>query len=242
MEDISQNTVVDINYIPDCSKHLHFAKNIIFYPLNFNSLLNETTENNIPRIAHLIWVGDNPRPNYFDSNVNKWRELMPLWQIRVWTNADITLEHFPEKVIELLSKVQKGAQKADIMRYFIMEKYGGVYLDSDVTPHTSLESLKTKIPDAQAVLCHDIPLTWQYISIGFFAAVPNHPLFKLTTELVFQSTINTEDLHMHTGPRLLGEAVYQLSGHKIVLLPSLYFYHNVNYNERFGHHFYAKEW
>ena len=227
--------------IPDCAKHLHFAKNIIFYPLQFQ-YLNEPKENDIPRIAHLIWVGDNPRPNYFDNNVSKWKELMPLWEIRVWTNDDINLQHFPESVIDLLSQVKKGAQKADIMRYFIMEKYGGIYLDSDVTPHRSLEILKTQMPNAKAIICHDLPLTWQYISIGFFAAVPNHPLFKLTTELVVKSTLNTPDLHMHTGPRLFGEAVSQLTGHKIVLLPTEYFYRNLDFNERFGHHFYAKEW
>jgi mannosyltransferase OCH1-like enzyme len=233
---------VDINYIPVTSKHLDFAKNIIFYPLHFKRILNDATENDIPRIAHLIWVGDNPRPNYFDNHVNKWRELMPLWEIRVWTNDDITLEHFPKNVIELLSNVKKGAQKADIMRYFIIEKYGGVYLDSDITPHSSLETLKTKIPDAKAIICHDIPLTWQYISIGFFASIPHHPLFQLATQLVVNAVINTEDLHMHTGPRLFGEAVSKLSDNKIVLLPTEYFYHNLHFDERFGNHFYAKEW
>jgi hypothetical protein len=87
-----------------------------------------------------------------------------------------------------------------------------------------------------------LPLTWQYISIGFFAAVPNHPLFKLTTKLVLNAKINTEDLHMHTGPRLLGEAVYQLVGHQIILIPTEYFYRNLDYDGRFGNHFYAKEW
>jgi mannosyltransferase OCH1-like enzyme len=214
---------------------------IIFHDFHFPPL-NECVENDIPRIIHLIWVGENNRPEYFDSNVSKWKELMPLWEIKVWTNEDINLEHFPEETIQLLRNVKKGAQKADIMRYFIMEKYGGIYLDADITPHRSLEPLKTQIPNAKVILCHDLPLTWQYISIGFFAAVPHHPLFQLTTTLVSKATINTEDLHMHTGPRLLGEAVFQFSGDKIVLLPTEFFYRNLHYAERFGHHFYAKQW
>lgn len=240
-----KNNKIDLDYIPEYSKNVPFVKNIIFYPLNFNyadEIKDNEKENDIPRIAHLIWVGDNARPDYFDNNVNKWKELMPLWEIRVWTNEDITVEHFPEKVIKVLSTVNKGAQKADIMRYFIVEKYGGVYLDSDITPHRSLEILKTKIPDAKVILCHDLPLTWQYISIGFFAAVPHHPLFQLATELVMNVPLNTEDLHMKTGPRLLGEAVYHLSGHKLILLPHEYFYRNLHYDQRFGHHFYAKQW
>ena len=225
--------------IPECAKHLQFAKNIVFHPLQFPSLQKE---NEIPRILHLIWVGENAAPHYFHSNVSKWKELMPLWEVRVWSNSDITIEHFPEDIIDLLGRVKKGAQKADIMRYFIIEKYGGVYMDSDVTPHRSLEPLITQIPDAKAIICHDIPLTWQYISIGFFAAVPHHPLFQLSSQLVYSARINTEDLHMHTGPRLFGEAVSRISGNPIVLLPTEFFYRNLDFNERFGNHFYAKEW
>ena len=236
--------IVNIYDIPDCAKKLPFAKNIIFYPLDFNFSESDKhiEENNIPRIIHLIWVGDNEKPNYFDNNVNKWKELMPSWEVRIWTNNDITTEHFPEEIINLLNDVKKGAQKADIMRYFIMEKYGGFYLDADITPHRSLEPLITQIPDGKVIICHDLPLTWQYISIGFFAAIPNHPLFQLTTQLVYKATINTEDIHMHTGPRLLGEAVSKLTDNKIVLLPTELFYRNLHFNERFGNHFYAKEW
>lgn len=80
----------------------------------------ENRENDIPRIAHLIWVGESPKPNYFDSNTNKWKELMPSWEIKVWKNEDITLQHFPERAISLIHQCKKGAQKADIMRYFII--------------------------------------------------------------------------------------------------------------------------
>lgn len=232
---------METSNIPDHARHLSFAQNIDFFPFNFDET-DIKKENEIPRMAHLIWVGNNDRPSHFNSNVKKWRELMPDWEIRVWTNDHINTHHFPQEVIDLLHTVEKGAQKADIMRYFIMETCGGIYLDSDITPHRSLESLITHAPGAEVILCHDLPLTWKYIINAFFAAVPNHPLFKLCTELVVKATMNTHDLHMHTGPRLLGEAVSRLRGHKMILLPLEYFYRNLHYNGRFGHHFYAKDW
>ena len=141
----------------------------------------------------------------------------------------------------MLKIVEKGAQKADIMRYFIIEKYGGIYLDSDITPHLSMKPL-INIENANVILCHDLPLTWEYISIGFFAAVPHHPLFQTTCQLCYHAKLNTDDLHLHTGPRLLGDAVSKLKNNKIVLLPTKFFYRNENYDGRFGHHFYAKDW
>jgi mannosyltransferase OCH1-like enzyme len=226
----------------------NFLKRITFYPENYEFAKNNISfKNSIPRIIHLIWVGETKAPVYFDIHVKKWQELMPNWEIRVWKNKDITIQHFPEKIINILQNVEKGAQKADIMRYFIMEKYGGVYLDSDITPHKSLEPLMEI--DTKVILCHDLPLTWQYISIGFFAAEPYHPLFKLASELCYSATINTEDLHMQTGPRLLGESIFRLDENKIeiktneiTLLPIKFFYRNENYEGRFGHHFYAKMW
>ena len=230
--------------IPDCAKHLNFSENIIFYPENFEFNLenkNSHTENNIPKIVHVIWVGDKDPPHYFEKNNLKCKELMPDWEIRVWRNEDISLEHFPQEIIDMLKIVEKGAQKADIMRYFIIEKYGGIYLDSDITPHLSMKPL-INIENANVILCHDLPLTWEYISIGFFAAVPHHPLFQTTCQLCYHAKLNTDDLHLHTGPRLLGDAVSKLKNNKIVLLPTKFFYRNENYDGRFGHHFYAKDW
>lgn len=228
--------------IPECAKHLPFSENIIFYPDNYEFEENTLEiNNNIPKIIHLIWVGDNDPPPYFELYMKQWQELMPDWEVRAWRNEDITVEHFPESILERINLCEKGAQKADIMRYFIIEKYGGIYLDSDVTPHRSFERL-LKIKDAEAIICHDLELTWTYISIGFFAGIAHHPLFQHACNLCYHIVINTEDIYMQTGPRLFGEAVSRVNDNKIILLPSKFFYRNENYDGRFGFHFYAKCW
>uniref|UniRef100_A0A6C0HSK9 Glycosyltransferase n=1 Tax=viral metagenome TaxID=1070528 RepID=A0A6C0HSK9_9ZZZZ len=224
--------------IPECAKYLPFSENIIFYPDNYEFENPDTIENDIPKIIHLIWVGNEP-PSYFELYLKKWKELMPDWEVRYWSNKDITVEHFPQSIIDKINLCEKGAQKADIMRYFIIEKYGGFYVDSDVTPHRSFEPL-LKI-DAKAIICHDLPLTWKYIINAFFGGVPHHTLFQNACSLCYNIVINTEDIHMQSGPRLFGEAVSKVSN-KIVLLPTKFFYRNENYDGRFGNHFYAKCW
>ena len=226
--------------IPDISKNVSYVDKVAFVPEDYEG--SGTSENKIPRTIHLIWVGPNKGPEFLRANVEGWARLMPSWNIRIWTNGDINTNEFPEKVVNMINSATKGAQKADIMRYFIMEKYGGVYMDVDVVPNKSLDSL-IKFKDASVILCHDLPLTWEYISIGFFAAVPNHPVFKKACEMCHKAILNTDDIHMKTGPFLLGHAIEKADMlDKAYLLPVKSFYRNEDYNSRYGCHTYAKLW
>jgi mannosyltransferase OCH1-like enzyme len=204
-----------------------------------------THEATIPALLHMIWVGDRPMPDYAVANYERWKELMPEWTVRLWKNEDISTEHFPPETVEQIHACVKGAQKADIMRYFIIERYGGFYVDTDVFPHRSLEPLRHL--GKYEVICHDNTITWEYVSIGFFGAIPHSPLFQYACELTRTAVINTPDLHVKTGPHLFGKAVFQTSPlTPYGLLSTHCFYVNINIASThifcFGTHTYAKEW
>jgi mannosyltransferase OCH1-like enzyme len=233
---------IDLKSIPPCSQHLQFAKYMTFVPKGYNYIDTSDIIPKIPKILHMIWVGnDYVQPIYVHQNFMYWQKLMPGWTFKLWNDNDINSDNFPDDIVTIINSATKGAQKADIMRYFIMYKFGGVYMDSDITPHRSLDYILHTFPKADVVLCHDIDLTWEYCSIGFFASVPKHNLFNIICNLIRHVQINTLDLHMHTGPRLLGRAfVHNVD--PVILLPSECFYGNLDNNARFGNHFYAKNW
>jgi mannosyltransferase OCH1-like enzyme len=214
---------------------------LTFKPSVETALIQKVSK--IPKRLHLIWLNSNvnpiQRPAYFDQNVQKWRELMPDWEISVW--SDDNLDLCPEALTKI-SEACQGAQKADIARYFIIEKYGGFYSDADITPLNCLDSLLCF--SHQLIVCHDIPVTWEYIAIGFFGAIPHHPAIQTACNLAMQAQLNTSDLHLKTGPRLFGLAIWatDLAPQKCLLLPPQCFYHNKDNPYRFGLHFYAKEW
>ena len=209
----------------------------------------------IPALLHMIWVGPNEAPAYVEEYKTKWHELMPTWQIRLWTNADLTAAEFPHDLLAKINAATSGAQKADLMRYYIIYKFGGTYVDTDVIPHRSLEPIRGLGP---IVLCHDMPYTWAYISIGFLAAVPHHPVLEYAYQLCLGAIINTPDINMQTGPRILGEAVWRTpppAGEKYQSLHCYFFYRNMvgqvkldryyataDFDARFASHFYAKMW
>jgi mannosyltransferase OCH1-like enzyme len=201
----------------------------------------------VPRVLHLIWLGGEP-PAYFFENKREWERLMPHWEVRAWHDCS----GLDERVAARVCVAESGAQKADLMRYAIMYEHGGVYVDADITPHRSLDSIVAL--GARVVLCHDLQLTWGYIINAFFAAAPREPLFALAVERSLVAQLNTDDVHMQTGPRLLGMCVERTRG-DYVLLPPRAFYRNVegdvledgtrlaqSYDLRYGNHFYASTW
>jgi mannosyltransferase OCH1-like enzyme len=106
----------------------------------------DTKDPIIPNLLHMIWVGEKEAPDYVGKHYDQWKTLMPEWTVRLWTNADLPEGEFPAAILPRIAEAKKGAQKADIMRYFIVYKYGGVYMDADVVPHRSLDPV---------VLCHE---------------------------------------------------------------------------------------
>jgi mannosyltransferase OCH1-like enzyme len=208
----------------------------------------------IPRLLHLIWVGDALQPAYVDLHLNEWRQLMPDWTVRLWTNADITENNFDLPYLNLINSAEKGAQKADIMRYLIVFKYGGVYMDTDIKPHRSLDPLVTL--GRSFIICHDIYITWAYVACAFFAAPAEHPILEYAARLCLSATLNTNDVHLQTGPRIFGEAIAMADYlEPCVLLHHQYLYRNIigdqgvdgkpiteNTLQRFGNHFYAHDW
>jgi mannosyltransferase OCH1-like enzyme len=175
----------------------------------------------IPNSLHMIWVGDNDAPAFFHEHVSAWRELMPDWTIRIWTNHDIREKNFEPDVLSQIKKATSGAQKADLMRYSIIERYGGVYMDADMIPRRALDPILCL---GELVLCHDIPITWAYISNGFFAAIPHHPVLHTAVRLSKTAVLNTHHINMGTGPRLFGEAIGTTPPgiNRYINLPSVY--------------------
>ncbi len=195
----------------------------------------------IPAILHLIWLGERTVPQYCLDHVAMWKTLMPHWQVKLWRNDDVA--EFSEEVRGLIEQAHVGAQKADILRAFVVEKYGGMYVDADTVPKRSLDCVRAL--NEPVVLCHDIPFYWPYLSSAFFAAAPHHPLLLHYCSLMLQPGVllNTPDIHMHTGPRLLGEAVWTAPGKDTYyMLPSQAFYLNETTPDALGVHTYANTW
>lgn len=79
----------------------------------------------IPKTIHQIWLGPKKRPARL---MDSWAAMHPEWEHRVWTEADI-----PSDMVnrDKLEQIEEWAGKADILRYEVLLRHGGVYCDAD---------------------------------------------------------------------------------------------------------------
>jgi hypothetical protein len=163
--------------------------------------MNKIQGGTIPRILHLIWFGE--MQQYATDNLKRWKELMPHWTIKLWGESDLGV--FSSDVIRKVHEATKYSQKSDILRFNILQKYGGVYVDTDVRPNSNLDPIIALNYDI--VICHEQVISWEYVAGWFIAAIPNHPAITCACDYLMSAKLNTLDLHITTGPNLWGRAI-----------------------------------
>lgn len=85
---------------------------------------------NIPKIIHYIWLGNNKKPKSFDIAINSWQTFAKDWNIIRWSEDNIGEFVLPEIFYKFL-KAKKYAFASDVLRFYILQKYGGFYMDID---------------------------------------------------------------------------------------------------------------
>ncbi len=161
---------------------LYFKKNrkLTEEKMQFFKILYEKPEiyseiPKIPKIIHQIWLGPREIPKKHLEQMQSWKKFHPNWQYKLWRESDIAEWNFENK--DLFDKASSFQERADILRYEILRKYGGIYVDVDYVAlknfdhlfhhHDFLGSLEPSHKRHG-----DLVMTNAII-----AARPNHPVF-----------------------------------------------------------------
>jgi len=173
----------------------------------------------IPRIIHQTFY-DRNLPERLQANVNRLRELNPGWEYRFYDDADIESfikSNYPPVVWEYYQRIDPvyGAARADIFRYLLLYKLGGVYLDIKSSANRPLDSVLK--PDDRFILSkwRDVNGEFEHFGVVYdlrhldggeyqqwhIICSPGHPFLKEVLETVFEN-IDTYDPYLHqTGKR-----------------------------------------
>ncbi|EGD73950.1 hypothetical protein PTSG_05645 [Salpingoeca rosetta] len=91
---------------------------------------NNNTNTTIPKTIHQIWLGNNQAPcQWMAAWMHDYVQANPEWTYRLWRTEDIEALHLENSDIFALEP--HPANKADIARYEILYRYGGVFIDAD---------------------------------------------------------------------------------------------------------------
>lgn len=151
----------------------------------------------IPYFIHIIWLGPKPFPIDSIENIRHWQKFHPNWTFFFWTDRErvLPLPHmrmrllsgkdFPHLYREFLESTNY-AEKSDILRYEILYRYGGIYIDHDADCMRPFNTLVREYDFFAALeVPHDpidnLSLT---LGIGVIGATSDHPLIKETIDLI----------------------------------------------------------
>jgi mannosyltransferase OCH1-like enzyme len=92
----------------------------------------------IPKIIHYCWFGKNPHNEMLIQCLKGWRVHLPDYKIIEWNeeNFDININPYVKEAYN----ANKFAFVSDYVRLFVLNKYGGIYLDTDVEVIRNIDS------------------------------------------------------------------------------------------------------
>ena len=190
----------------------------------------------MPASLHLCWLNGVTAPEHVHARVAQWRDMQAGWSVRLWTAEDFDASHPVEGMILELAKVS-AAEAADVARWYILERHGGVFVDADVQPLRRLDATLAAAGAASQsargvlVLANSVDehagLPEAFLSTGLVAVTRHHPAAaRMVAALVRQVAVTApwaaqaaRHMSIVTGPsfvrRALGSDVTQA-----VMLPA----------------------
>lgn len=183
----------------------------------------------IPRVIHQTWR-NHDLPKSFALCAGSWRAHNPEWHWRLWTDADndaFVAAEYPN-LLDVYQACPTPIQRVDIVRYLILHRLGGLFVDLDFEALRPIDALLT----ASAVFgCEPrenckVHGRRRIVSNAFMAAMPGHALFTAIVSALPRCMARTHSgnpftaILETTGPFFLSDAIEAYCGpDAIALMP-----------------------
>ncbi len=181
----------------------------------------------IPKLIHQTWKTKDA-PARWKPFIDKVQYLNPDWKYQLWSddeNDAFVKSEYPE-FYEVFTGFSRGIMRADVIRYLIMYKLGGVYLDLDyeVLKPFDFGNNKVVLPLNRSIAYGD-PVNG--LGNCFFASEPGHKIWEnVITDLQNNPPRITDyvDVIEATGPLLLTR-IFNENKCDDIYLPERLIYH-----------------
>lgn len=126
------------------------------------------------KLIHFIWIGDISLPDEFSMFIKKWKNMYSSFKIIIWDDNKINEENIITENLKeyYYDSSMKIAFKVDILRYLILKKYGGLYIDVDFEPLKKIPSYFFNFDFLGAIQPN------KEVAIGFIYSQPNSNLLN----------------------------------------------------------------
>lgn len=122
----------------------------------------------IPKIIHYAWFGSKI-PQNVQERIDNWKKFIPDWQFKLWNenNYDLRKSKFSNDMYEK----SKFGYVTDELRYDVLNKFGGFYLDTDIVIKKKLDPFL------------DANMVWGFLydnslETGIIGSIPNQKVLQ----------------------------------------------------------------
>jgi mannosyltransferase OCH1-like enzyme len=156
----------------------------------------------------------------FQQIVDFWKILNPDYEYFLYDKNDREIfikENFEEKIYNAYCKIIPGAFKADLWRYCVLYKYGGIYVDIDTLCLSGIDKFLTEETEFMVPIdLNTNPAEGQHNLFNtFIASAPGNPILLNAIERIsynVENNIIPPSKLDFCGPGLLGMAANKILG------------------------------
>ena len=230
-------------YTPFLLNNIHWRLAKETYDTNFLRNFAYSHKPTIPKIIHQIWLGS-PLPDRYKQLQASWRRLHPDWKYILWTDKDV--EAFGLRNKELYNAASNYGEKADIARYEILYRFGGLYADTDFECIRPFDLLHHGL-DFYAGIVFRRELRVNNALIG---AAAGHPILKYCIENMKRKPKNEVSMNAtvtYTGPihftnMIMHYLKRQGQSKRCMLFPNTFFYPIAHFQKDIKSYKQVKQW
>jgi mannosyltransferase OCH1-like enzyme len=165
----------------------------------------------IPKIIHYIWVGGKPLPAIVQRCIASWKKIAPEYAVRFWNEDNSPIDH---PYVRAMYAQKKWAFVSDYIRFWALEREGGIYLDTDMELLQPIDRFLSDVVFVGDTKSGDT-------SCGIIGAIPHHPFIQKTLD--FYDT-DTEFSTTHTSPRVIQKILRNHAFTDVRVYEPAYFY------------------
>lgn len=170
----------------------------------------------IPKIIHYCWFGDKPIPKTDQICIDSWKKFFPDFELKLW-NEDTF--HEKNEFLDRMIQEKKWGLYSEYVRFWAIEKYGGVYFDTDIEV---LKPMDTFLNDS-FFLGFEKP---GQVNIAVIGSEPNHPFSKMMLKYYEDFKFNDQMKWsvQITGPILTEMVNIEGKNEKVEFMPNAFIY------------------
>ncbi|XP_064630304.1 uncharacterized protein LOC135489082 [Lineus longissimus] len=165
----------------------------------------------IPKIIHQTYSSEAAVPRVYADCIRSCLRANPDWRYMFWSDKDarnFIRDKYPT-YLGLFDKYDNKLLKADAMRYFVLDFYGGLYMDMDMQ---CLRPIKTFLAEKRLVLVPEphvqsflLHKNFSIVTNAIMASEPSHPFLRYVIDHLqhFQRHTSINNAIYVTGPNML---------------------------------------